>query len=223
MNKQVTKLVKNWKNNGSPQQEAFNWASNKVNWIKSFQRDSDFIAELPEDIDREVVRGICCSSRFGIREKFLSVMVWGYGDRGYGPFRVTQMMNQGHTENVLTEVYKLSQYGEVKSAYEYLSTNRIRGLGPSYGSKFMSFCAPRTVGAPIYDSLIARWVGVFAEKDFVGVAVSSETWNLKTYSRYWDWVKMHSEELECYPDEVELVLFRDAESKFSKASNWNRK
>ena len=87
----------------------------------------------------------------------------------------------------------------------------------------MAFCTPREIGAPIYDSLIAIWVREFAEKEFLGVTTSSDNWNLKTYSRYWDWVKEHSDALECYPDEIELVLFRDAESKFSKASKWSGK
>ena len=147
-------------------------------------------------------------------------MVWGYGDRGYGPYRVTQMMKQHHAVEVLSEAFEFCQRGDAKGAYEFLSKNRIRILGPSYGSKFITFCTPRDIGAPIYDSLIAMWVKEFAAKEFLGVTTSSESWNLKTYSRYWDWVKEHADELECYPDEIELVLFRDAERKFSKASNW---
>ena len=147
-------------------------------------------------------------------------MVWGYGDRGYGPYRVTQMMGQHHGVEVLSEAFELCQRGDAKGAYEFLSKNRIRFLGPSYGSKFITFCIPRDIGAPIYDSLIAMWVKEFAAKEFLGVTTSSESWNLKTYSRYWDWVKEHSDALKCYPDEIELVLFRDAERKFSKKSGW---
>jgi len=43
---------------------------------------------------------------------------------------------------------------------------------------------------------------------------------LKTYSFYWEWIKKHSIHFNCFPDEVELVLFRDAEKEFSKASSW---
>jgi hypothetical protein len=150
-------------------------------------------------------------------------MVWGYGDRGYGPYRVTQMLNQENAEEILTHVFETCQQGDPKLAYDFLKQNRIRILGPSYGSKFMTFCTPREMGAPIYDSLVAMWIGEFAKKDFLGVPTSSENWNSKTYSRYWDWVKEHSEELSCYPDEIELVLFRDAEGKFSKSSNWSGK
>lgn len=216
----LKKLVESWKKSGSPQQEGFNWTSSRGNWLKAFPKDSKFISALPDEIDREAVRKICNSKIYNIREKFLAVMVWGYGDRGYGPYRVTQMMAQGNAEDVLTQVYEISKSGDAKGAYDFLRKNRIHMLGPSYASKFITFCTPRDVGAPIYDSLIALWIAEYAKKDFVGVTTSSENWNLNTYSKYWDWIKNSSVELECYPDEIELVLFRDAESKFSKSSKW---
>jgi hypothetical protein len=64
------------------------------------------------------------------------------------------------------------------------------------------------------------WIDEFAADDFEGISTSSEIWNLKTYSRYWDWVKIHADGLATFPDEIELVLFRDAELKFSKKSAW---
>lgn len=223
MNQQLITLVKRWQADGSPKQEGFDWTSNRHNWEKAFASDNDFISRLPSEIDRAAVRTICESSKYSIREKFLTVMVWGYGDRGYGPFRVSQMMSQDHLEPVLTQAYEISKNGDPKSAYDFLRKNRIRMLGPSYGSKFLSFCTPKEVGAPIYDSLIARWITEFAKEDFQGIATSSRNWNSKTYSSYWDWVAKYSKNLSCHPDDIELVLFRDAEQRFSKASNWSGK
>jgi hypothetical protein len=223
MNRRLVSLVKKWQADGSPGQEGFDWTSGKHNWEKAFPKDKKFISGLPPEIDRVAVRNICESSKYSIREKFLAVMVWGYGDRGYGPYRVTQMLNQVHAEEVLAEVFDICQNGDPKSAYEYLRKNRIRILGPSYSSKFITFCTPRQIGAPIYDSYIALWVEAFAAQDFEGVKTSAEVWNSKTYSRYWDWIKEHSDELNCFPDDIELVLFRDAEANFSKSSNWSGK
>lgn len=223
MNKQLAKLIKTWKLDGSTEQEAFDWSSRKNNWKNSFPEESEFITWLPGQIDRKVVRMICDSKRYSTLQKFLTVMVWGYGDRGYGPFRVTQMLSQADAESILTRVYELSSSGNPLEAYDYLKKNRIRILGPSYGSKFITFCTPREVGAPIYDSLISLWIREFAQDEFSGISTSSESWNLKTYTTYWHWIKEHSDLFECFPDEVELVLFRDAEKKFSKASNWKSK
>ena len=133
------------------------------------------------------------------------------------------MLNQEHAEDVLAEVFDICRKGDPKSAYDFLRRNRIRILGPSYSSKFIAFCTPKNIGAPIYDSYIALWVKAYAAEDFVGVPTTSEVWNSKTYARYWDWVKEHSEALNCFPDDIELVVFRDAEIKFSKASNWSGK
>jgi hypothetical protein len=223
LNKQLKKLIESWKSSGSPEQEGFDWTSGKKNWIKAFPDESRLMDSLPDEIDRITVRKICNSKKHSVIQKFLAVMVWGYGDRGYGPYRVTQMLSQPHTEAILTQVYQICQSGKPLEAYDFLRKNRIRILGPSYGSKFITFCTPREVGAPIYDSLISFWVNEFAQSEFSQVSTSAENWNLKTYTRYWNWIKEHSDEFNCFPDEVELVLFRDAEKKFSKSSNWSGK
>ena len=223
MNKRLVTLVQKWQATGSPRQEGFDWTSSKQNWLKAFPTDKKFIMALPSEIDRVAVRRICEARKYSVREKFLSVMIWGYGDRGYGPYRVTKMLNQENAEEILTQVFKTCQKGDPKLAYDFLRRNRIQILGPSYGSKFITFCTPRDIGAPIYDSLIAMWIREYARKDFLEVSTSSENWNSKTYSKYWDWVKIHSIELECYPDDIELVLFRDAESRYARQSSWKGK
>ena len=223
LNKKLMKLIKSWQAHGSLEQEGFDWTSGKSNWMNAFPEESELIDSLPDEIDRMTVRNVCNSKKYSVIQKFLAVMIWGYGDRGYGPYRVTQMLNQRHAEAVLNQVYQDCKSGKPLEAYDFLRNNRIRILGPSYGSKFITFCTPREVGAPIYDSLISFWVTEFAQSEFSQVSTSAESWNLKTYTTYWNWIKEHSDEFDCFPDEVELVLFRDAEKKFSKTSNWSGK
>ena len=223
MNKKLVSLVSAWRNSGSSQQEGFDWTSRKQAWLKTFPENSDFISQLPTEIDRDCVRQICQSQKSETQEKFLAVMIWGYGDLGYGTYRVTNMLNQNNSIQYLEQTIELCRGGDPKAAYNFLRTNRIRGLGPSYSSKLISFCTPRDIGAPIFDSFIALWVEEFAKKEFLGIPTSSEVWNLKTYTTYWDWVKEHSEKLDCYPDEIELVLFRDAERVFGRDSGWSGK
>jgi hypothetical protein len=223
LNERLITLVRKWQDDGSPKQEGFDWTPSKKNWVKAFPENKKFIGGLPMELDRIVVREICESSDYTVKEKFLTVMIWGYGDRGYGPYRVTQMLAQENAEKVLAQVFEICRRGDPKNAYEFLRKNRIRTLGPSYASKFITFCTPREISAPIFDSFIALWVDAFASEEFAEVPTSSEVWNLRTYSRYLDWVKEHSQELDCYPDDVELVIFRDAESKFGGNSNWQGK
>jgi hypothetical protein len=220
LNRHLVRLVESWRASGSPQQEGFDWTSRRNNWIEAFPRESKFISSLPDEIDRQAVRRICDSRKHNIREKFLAVMVWGYGDRGYGSYRVSKMLSQDHSEKILENVYEIAHSKKPKLAYAHLMENRINTLGPSYGSKFITFCTPREISAPIYDSLIALWINKNAKVEFSKISTSTAKWSLNTYSFYCDWIGEHSKELECYPDDVELVLFRDAEKQFAKRSSW---
>jgi hypothetical protein len=223
INKDLVKIYDLWVASGAPQQEGFDWTSTRNKWLGSFAADSEFIQSLPPSIDRTYLRGICVSKEVSIRHRFLAVMIWGYGDRAYGPFRVSQMFNQSNTEYLLNQAFGLAASGSPILAYSYLSKNRIHYLGPSYTSKFVSFCTPRIVGAPIFDSYISMWLASYAKSDFEGFSLSSQNWNIRTYSMYLKWIQEHALHLKAYPDDVELVIFRDAEYKFSKSSKWAEK
>jgi hypothetical protein len=223
VNRRLSSLLKKWQAQGSQPQESFDWSSSKQNWIDAFPTHKTFIAGLPSPIGRKEVRKICQGAKHSITEKFLAVMVWGYGDRGYGPYRVTKMLSQPHAENVLQTVFDLCRDSKPKEAYLCLMQNRIKNLGPSFGTKFLSFCTPKKVGAPILDSFVGMWLKDFAAKDFDGVGLNYQNWNFKTYSQYWDWVKEHADSFSCSPDDVELVLFRDAEKFYSSSSKWASK
>ncbi len=223
MNRRLTGLLKKWQIEGSQPQDSFDWSSSRPNWVKAFPAHEGFIARLPSAIGREDVIKICQGKKHSVIEKFLSVMIWGYGDRGYGPYRVSKMLSQPHAESVLQAAYDLCQASKPKEAYQYLTQNRIRNLGPAFGTKYLAFCTPREVGAPILDSFVGLWLKEFADKDFEGVGLNYLNWNLKTYSRYWDWVKEHAESFSCNPDDVELVIFRNAEEVFSSSSKWASK
>jgi hypothetical protein len=98
----------------------------------------------------------------------------------------------------------------------------IEAQGEEKEKKMIGYLIVAMISA-VKDKKVNLWVEKFASKEFSGVTTSCENWNLKTYSKYLDWIKEHSDELDCYPDEIELVLFRDAERKFSKSSNWSEK
>jgi hypothetical protein len=147
-------------------------------------------------------------------------MIWGYGDRGYGPYRVAIMLSQSHTRQVLERAFELCDEGHPKDAYNFFMENRIRLLGPSFGTKLLMFATPREVGAPIYDSFVGKWIARYAAEDFAGLSMNPGIWNSDTYAAYWSWIKKHANHFLCMSDEVELVLFRDAEKAFSRRSPW---
>lgn len=223
INRNLLKIYDAWVKNGSPQQEGFNWMATRDKWLDGFASDEKFIREIPQLLDRTYLRGICADRDISIRRRFLAVMIWGYGDRAYGPFRVNQMFIQADTENLLEQAFHLAESGNPIQAYGFLSKNRIHFLGPSYTSKFISFCTPRMISAPIFDSFIATWLENYADRDFAGHSLNTQTWNIKTYSRYVEWIQEHAQHLNAYPDNLELVIFREAEEKFSKSSKWVNK
>ncbi len=223
MSGRLESLHSAWVDSGSPEQESFNWESMSTKWANSFPIHSDFLLNLPKSLDRERLRNICTSESIGVREKFLSVMVWGFGDRAYGPFRVQRMFQDPDLQNKLTESYDLARSGHPKKAFEYFGLNRIDLLGPSFSTKYISFCTPRAIGAPIYDSFIVQWLNSFADFQVSKSATYSNKSVILDYSRYWDWVKEKSINLSCYPDEIELLMFRDSENFFAAKSVWKGK
>jgi hypothetical protein len=131
------------------------------------------------------------------------------------------MLSHPNFIEILSEVNQLAYFGNPKEAFTLLSEKRINTLGPSYSSKFINFVTPREVGAPIYDSLIFSWLKMNASEHFSTLGNSPHKWDVRSYCLYWDWIKMNSIELNCFPDEVELLIFRDSEIKANSNSIWN--
>lgn len=223
INQNLVRSYETWLANGSPGQAGFDWTSTKEKWLSYFQADTDFIWSIPQLVDRTFLRKIVSGEEYSIRHKFLAVMIWGYGDRAYGPYRVDQMLRQINTEYLLNQAFNLAQSGKPIEAYGYLSKNRINFLGPSYTSKFVCFSTPREIGAPIFDSFIARWLEKNTSTEFKDLSLSSQTWNIKAYTKYLTWIQAHAKHLNAYPDDLELVIFREAEGMFSKNSRWIKK
>jgi hypothetical protein len=220
INKRLAKMVSEWLESGSPAQESFDWSRSRTNWSRDIPKHKDFIKSLPDAISRKDVRRISERKSFDVVDKFLATMIWGYGDLGYGSYRVNKMfLTPGFREKIETS-YGLASEGKTLDAYQYLSKNRVSQLGPAFGTKWLSFASPKGSPAPIYDSFIAKWVEKFAKREFANVSTSSEVWSLKTYATYFDWMALHSDELGLKPDDLELVIFQDATTEFSEKSKW---
>ena len=219
-NLRLKTLMESWQKAQLQPQEAFDWSRSTTRWQRDLPEYANFIDQLPSLIDRKFLRGLIAKKEHSVLEKFLAVMIWGYGDLGYGPYRVNKMFGSSGVEAKIANVFELCQFGKPLEAYAFLAKNRISQLGPAYGTKLICFFTPREIVAPIYDSFIWKWMEKYAEDTFEGRSSSSEVWNLETYSAYLNWVRMHSERFACFSDELELVIFRDAVDQFSNSSKW---
>ena len=219
-NARLSALVKDWQKAGSNPQEGFDWSRSRANWQRDLPKYSGFISKLPQEIDRANLRSLVANTENSDMEKFLSVMIWGYGDLGYGSHRVKKMFSTVGVENMISQVFHLCQDANPLMAYDFLKMNRITQLGPAFGTKVISFFTPREIVAPIYDSFISKWMGIHEPEVFEGKSCSSKTWNRKVYSSYLNWVAQQSRELGCFGDDIELVIFRDALAMFDTSSRW---
>ncbi len=219
-NSRILLLHQNSVRSGAIPQEAFNWSRSKKNWKRDLFAHSDFISRLPTALDRATLRELATSSANSNVEKFIAIMIWGYGDVGYGSYRVNIMLNSIGFSEKIDQVSEYCRNGQPLKAYGYLTNNRIEKLGPEFGTKFISFLTPREIVAPIYDSFISKWMALHAQEAFAGKSSSSLAWNLRTYSAYVQWMEKQAAKLDCLGDDLELLIFRDALQQFSNSSRW---
>ena len=215
----ISKLISQWQKSGSAPQEAFDWSNSRDNWTKDLPQMRKFVESLPKSLDRTFLREVAQNQDFTPIEKFTATMIWGYGDVGYGSYRVKKMFNSLDFVRKIENSYSMCHSNEPLTAYSYLSKNRIEQLGPSFGTKWISFVTPPHSPAPIYDSLIGNWFSTFAAADFQGVSLNPEVWSLKTYSSYFLWMNKVANKHSIKCDDLELVIFQEASNLFSKKAN----
>lgn len=186
-NSRLESLIDAWRMAGSPDQEAFPWPRSKNKW-QALADDFDVkINDLPDLIDRQFLWSL---NMIGapVEKVFLAVMIWGYGDIGYGPFRVRQMFESPNFVQSLKNTRDLCEEGQPIQAYTSLKNSNIRQLGPAFGTKVLSFLHEPDRAPAILDSVVARWCNKHALKQLGGTPINAEVWSPRTYERYMSWV-----------------------------------
>jgi hypothetical protein len=142
-------------------------------------------------------------------QAFLAVMTWGYGDIGYGSFRVARIL--ADTPNATARLRRAPANvadGGAFAGYRALADgrlSRLKWLGPAFGTKFLHFCS--STGQPtalILDRLISDWL-----RDNVAVSLNPVPWNIDTYRRYVGLMTEWFAELGVDPDQLETCLFTE--------------
>lgn len=201
-------LVSEWRANGSPNQEGYPWVLSKAKWTQLADEFHVDIVDFPDLIDRQFLWNISASTATA-QTSFLAVMIWGYGDIGYGPHRVRQMFQSSGFASSLDIVKSKCRDGQTLEAYELLKNSRIRQLGPSFGSKVLTFFHDPATAPAILDSIVANWLNEYVPSLLGGKKVNAETWNVQTYARYIGWSQEVSEAYEIAPCSLEQLVFTD--------------
>jgi len=182
-------------------------------WVEHFPKDAKFLRSISKNLNRSKVRKICGKrSKNSTRQKFLAVMLWGYGPYAVGATRTLEITKELNFDNKLIEIMKLARGGRHIDAVSYMATNPIRGLGPAYGTKLVYFCSPKTVCAPIYDKRIRDWLNKYAANELSGARLSKIQWHTNSYVAWSHWLQVQAALLGRNWEDLEYLMFEDAKS-----------
>jgi hypothetical protein len=204
--------VAGWRAEGSPAQAPMAWPRER--WITTFPAHADALRNVPDLMDREIVREECTHAGADARSAemaFIIVMAWGYGTEvGYGPWRTHRVLTDNpDAASRLAAVAQSLAEGSALSAYRRLCAGgdcNLRWLGPAFGTKFLYFCQPTRPGeqrALILDNLVASWL-----RDTMHLSLNPVPWSVPIYGKYLEHMHAWADSLGCSPDELEYCIFR---------------
>jgi hypothetical protein len=204
----VVQVVEGWQARSRPPQPATRWPRER--WLAAFPESGQALDSLPEYLDRAAVCAACQDapgSPAAARHAFLVVMAWGHGRVGYGPWRTARIIQQSPdaADRLAKVAQRLSSRGAL-DAYGLLGGGcRLRGLGPAFGTKYLSFCPQGAAGpqALIFDRLVAGWLAQHAD-----VRLNPVPWSPRTYRRYLELVGSWADALAVTSEEVEQCIFQ---------------
>jgi hypothetical protein len=135
-------------------------------WLDAFSHHRSRLAALPDALDRPTIRQACADAAVSpgkAEMAFLVAMAWGYGRRGYGPWRTARILSRNRlAANRLHAVASTLRRSGAEAAYWRLADERdcrLRFLGPAFGTKFLAFCSTdEQHPALILDRLVAQWL-----------------------------------------------------------------
>ena len=186
-------------------------------WIERFPGDAKFLKSVAKNLNRKNVRKVCSQrSTHSIREKFLAVMLWGYGPYAVGAARTLKITKEQEFESRLKEVYNLAKRGRPIDAISFMAIDPIKGFGPAYGTKFVYFCSPKNVCAPIYDKRVRDWLGKYAKNELYGASLHRIQWHTNSYLAWSQWLQVQAKLLKTNWEDLEYLIFEDAKSIKSK-------
>ena len=195
------------------------------NWEHFFHDDPDFL-EVTQMFPNVVTRGHiknlaieALDNQANHRRFFLATMVWGYGTRGFGPFRTSQMLGDPGALHMIQMAINGIAAGQILNVYEQF---RLRFCGPAFFTKFFYFiglgCAVNPLPL-IFDSRVANSFRVLVadmglnfsdfavvQQDAQGQIVAVSRYP-EGYVHFVNLVNHWAHELGCRSDSIELFLF----------------
>jgi hypothetical protein len=193
-------------------------------WKYWFPDDLDvaaIIQRFPEAITRQDIKSLADETTYNrenARQLFIATMIWGYGTRGYGPYRVKKMLDDKLANIILSDTIQKIVEGNIIAAYRDL---KLPECGPAFMTKFFYFIGLSVnmkLLPVILDSRVAQSLILLMQDeglhptDFVRYSVSknariSVSRYPDGYIRYIELMNKWAQELNCHADAIELFFF----------------
>lgn len=174
---------------------------------------------IPDRVDRDLVREVVTSQLENgeVLPAFVSAMIWGYGDRGYGPTRVRWVLTgvkigardapvRGEVAvSLRAAVDTVRNQGPV-AGFRYMNNaGRIKHLAGAFFTKWLYFASAITSAddvnaAPILDKQVQVWLKREA-KLVIDIHRTSD------YERYLDVLRVWGAGYDRTPVQVEKAIF----------------
>jgi hypothetical protein len=184
-------------------QPAIPWP--RDSWLTAFPDQQDFLQALPDELARSDVRDVCSGAAptpDGAVSAFLATMAWGHGDTGYGIYRTRRILKEaaGSGPAKLARARQVVLDAGPLGGYEALANQeRLRYLGPSFGTKFLFF---QREDALILDDKIGRWF-----KSVDGRSLRWKEWLPQKYTEYLEQMDAWSGQAGVSPARFEETVF----------------
>lgn len=204
----VVRICERWDAEGRPAQAAAVWQRDR--WMAAMPDHARMLRDLPTSLDRSIVRQLVRdepATTRGMFEAMVIVYAWGWSVTSVGVTRAQSALGAGveRLGSALLAAREAMRLGGPLDGYVALAgPHRVRGLGPSFGSKFLYFASPKNGRALILDQLVADWL---AREQ--ALSLNATRWSVRAYAAYLSAMDEWSSELGISSHQLEEIIFTE--------------
>lgn len=205
---EVQRVFDEWQAAGQPPQPLIAWQRER--WIERYPALTAKFNALPDQLDRAVVRADVLDKPLtdqGMFDAMIATYAWGWSVTRVGIARAARVLTAGPQQvgpALLGAREMLLAEGPLAGYWALARDNKISGLGPAFGTKFLYFCSAEDARALILDRLMATWLAARTP-----LTITASRFTKRDYKSYLDKMSSWSEELETVAPQLEEIIFSD--------------
>ncbi len=204
----IVRVCERWDAEGRCAQAAAVWQRDR--WMAAMPDHAGMLGGLPNRLDRSIVRQRvrdAPATTRGMFEAMVIVYAWGWSVTSVGVTRAQSALGAGVERlgsALLAAREAMGLRGPLDGYTALAGPYRVKGLGPSFGSKFLYFASPHDNRALILDQLVADWLAREA-----ALSLNPTRWSVLTYAAYLSAMNEWSSALGISSHQLEEIIFTD--------------